>query len=317
MHRSLPLLFLLLLLLPAAPSPAGEAPRYAVAFLPTPVLNTPDFAGVFGGRDGKSLRTDSCGQIRALEFVAFPATLFRIEETIRKGNSVVYRVTTDDYPYPDRAGYFIDNRFVGTVVHPPANRPRSLPSRENIVESLLAAEGSAYVWGGNLRGGIPEMLAFFPEPSQSAHDQKTSALRQLRGVDCSGLLYEATTGFTPRNSSGLVDFGAPVPVAGTDATGIAGRLEPLDLIAWPGHVLIVLDRERVIESRLDCTGRGGGVRVRSLAAALREIMKSRVPVDDYRDATARRVKGFVVRRWYPTSAPAASTLPQPAFSGTR
>jgi hypothetical protein len=28
-------------------------------------------------------------------------------------------------------------------------------------------------------------------------------------------------------------------------------------------------------------------------------MKSRTPVDDFRKAAARGVKGFVVRRWYP------------------
>ncbi len=292
---------------------ADNAPRYAVAVLPTPVLNTPDFAGVFGGADGRTLRTDPCGQIRALEFVALPATPFRIEETIRRGNETVYRVTTDDYPYPSRSGYFIDSRFVKLTADQPPPRPRYLPPRATVIADLLASQGSAYVWGGNLRSGIPEMLSFFQPSVGASIDPKTGDLRQLRGVDCSGLLYEATGGSTPRNTSALVDFGAPVPIAGLSAEEIARRLEPLDLIVWAGHVLIVLDRERLIESHLDCAGRSGGVRVRPLSATLHEIMKGRTPLDRYPDASSGK-KGFVVRRWY---GPAASALPRPAFSGKR
>ena len=272
--------------------------HYAVAMLPTPVFNTPDIAGLFGGPDRNALSTDSCGQFRTLEFVALPATPFRIEETIRKGTSVVYRVTTDDYPYPMPSGYFIDSRFVRATDAKPADRPRNLPPKTAIISDLLAAQGSAYIWGGNIRSGIPELPIFFPPPPHAPHDPKTDHLRQLKGVDCSGLLYEATGGFTPRNTSALVEFGGPVPVAGMGSAEIVRRLEPLDLIVWSGHVLIVLDRERVIESRLDCTGRQGGVTVRPLRAALEAIMKSRVPLNRYQGKPAGGVKGFVVRRWY-------------------
>lgn len=299
MKISASLAALIISLVLAAACGAGEAPRYAVAVLPTPVLNTPDFTGVFGGPDGTTLRTDSCGQLRALEFVALPFTPFRIEAVIRNGSSVVYRVTTDDYPFPAQTGYFIDSRFVTATPDPPPPRPRSLPPRATIIANLLAAQGSAYVWGGNLRSGIPEMLTFFPPPRQAPPDPKTAGLRQLHGVDCSGLLYEATGGVTPRNTSALIDFGAPVPIDGSSAAAIVRQLEPLDLIVWQGHVLIVLDRERVIESRLDCSGKPDGVRVRPLRAALIDAMKSRTPVDDFRRAAARGVKGFVVRRWYP------------------
>ena len=297
--RKLFLIPVVLLFSAATAFSAGSAPRYAVAVLPTPVLNTPDIAGVFGGTDGKSLRVDACGQIRALEFVALPGTPFRIEETIRRGNSIVYRVTTDDYPYPARTGYFVDGRFAKTVETAPPARTRDLPPLPAIVNRLLAAQGSAYVWGGNLRSGVPEMLSFFPPKKDPPIDQKTGERWQLRGVDCSGLLYEATGGYTPRNTAALVGFGAPIPIAGSSATDIIRRMEPLDLIVWQGHVLIVLDRERVIESRLDCTGRHDGVRVRPLLAALNDIMKTRAPVDDFGETAALGTKGFVVRRWYP------------------
>jgi hypothetical protein len=276
-----------------------HTPLYAVSEAPTPVLNTPDFNAVFGGRDGKTLHLDRCGQIRELEFVALPGTPFRIEETIHQGNTVIYRVTTDDYPYPTTKGYFVDSRFVRTTDEPPPPRPRSLPPRERVIDNLLAAQGSRYVWGGNYRAGIPQLLSFYPPAAGFTPVQATADLLQLRGVDCSGLLYEATGGFTPRNTSALVDYGAPVPIAGLATDRIIRLLKPLDLFVWSGHVMIVIDGQRIIESHLDCHGKKDGVRVRPLREALVELLKKRVPLDDYTAATVRGVKGFVIRRWYP------------------
>ncbi len=289
------LISIMLLFSVVSGSPAESATPYAVALFPTPVLNTPDFAGVFGE---SVLRTDSCGQFRSLEFVALPGTAFRVVDTVRNGNEVVYRVTTDDYPYPSTTGYFIDSRFVTTTSEQPPARPRHLPPRASVIVNLLALRGSAYVWGGNVLSGLPKMLSFFPPSGAAPPDPKSTDLRQLRGVDCSGLLYEATGGYTPRNTSALVDFGEPVRIAGLSTAEIVHLMKPLDLIVWAGHVLVALDRERVIESHLDCSGDRGGVRVRPLRTALDEIMKNRIPVDDAGKAAALGIKGFVVRRWY-------------------
>jgi hypothetical protein len=294
----LPLTFLLLAGIAASAVSAGYRPHYAVAVLPAPVLNSPDFAGIFGGQDGRSLRTDASGLIRAVEFVALPGTPFTIDSVIEQEGKTVYRVTTEDYPYPSPAGYFVDSRFVRITPDSPPPRPRSLPSLHTIIERLLSARGSAYVWGGNVQAGIPEMLTFFPPAGDAPLDPETGSLWQLKGVDCSGLLYEATGGFTPRNTSSLVDYGEPVPVAGLQAADIVRKLEPLDLIAWPGHVLIVLDRERVIESRLGTKGSSGGVRVNRLRSTLERIMASRAPADRIASSTAEGGKRFVVRRWY-------------------
>lgn len=56
--------------------------KYAITTLPTPVLHTPDFPGVFGRKDGSTLRLDEENQIGELEFIAFPKTVFQIEEII-------------------------------------------------------------------------------------------------------------------------------------------------------------------------------------------------------------------------------------------
>ncbi len=276
-----------------------RAPRYAVAVIPAPVLNTADFPGVFGGPDGKTLRLDPSGLIREVEFIALPGTPFRIEESFKQGGRIIYRVSTDDYPYPTKKGYFIDSRFVSLADVPPPQRPRHLPSRQQVIDNLLAARGSRYVWGGNLRAGIPQLLSYYPPAAGHNLSPATAGLWQLRGVDCSGLLYEATGGFTPRNTSALVSYGKPVPIKGLDAGEIAKKVEPLDLIVWSGHVMIVFDRERIIESVPDSGGNGGGVRVRPLREALAGLLKARLPLDDYAKAAGTGAKGFVIRRWYP------------------
>jgi hypothetical protein len=79
---------------------------------------------------------------------------------------------------------------------------------------------------------------------------------------------------------------------------IAGSLEPLDLIVWNGHVIIVLDRDTVIESRLECEKPGrGGVVTTPLHQRLREILQTRRPMDQW-PAAGKQRDIFVVRRWY-------------------
>jgi hypothetical protein len=87
-------------------------------------------------------------------------------------------------------------------------------------------------------------------------------------------------------------------VAGKGAGELARLLEPLDLIVWNGHVIIVLDRKTVIESRLECVGPGhGGVVTTPLLQRLEEIMRTRRPLDSWPKGSKQR-DGFVVRRWF-------------------
>jgi len=102
--------------------------KYAIATLPTPVLHTADFRGIFGGEDGETLRLDEDKQIKELEFIAFPKTVFKVEEIIEGNGKKIYKITTKDYPYPTDEGYFIDSRFVKTVEIKPPERPKELPS---------------------------------------------------------------------------------------------------------------------------------------------------------------------------------------------
>jgi L,D-peptidoglycan transpeptidase YkuD (ErfK/YbiS/YcfS/YnhG family) len=280
-------------------------PRYALAENFVPVMNDPELPRIFGGKDGAQLSIDACGHMRELEFVALPGTVFNIEGTLIKNGVTVCRVNTADYPYPSQNGYYIDSRFVRTLDFEPSLLHRKLPERETIIASLIQAEGSRYVWGGNCVAGISRLLSLYPPAPVILRDWELVDRWMLRGVDCSGLLYHATNGYTPRNTLSLVHYGQPVGVDGLSTEDIARKLKPLDLIVWNGHAIIVLDSMRVIESRPGCPGFKGGVVVTPLKERLTEIMQERVPTDDPALAAEPNGRTFVVRRWYYSSNMAA------------
>ncbi len=269
-------------------------PLFAVAVTATPVLNTSDFKAVFGGIDGNSLQKDNCGQLRALEFIALPGTLFTIEAELKNRAGSIFKVTSADYPYPSKSGYYIDSRSVRIEKTKPAERVAELPTINAIIATLKKRVGSRYVWGGNKLDGVAEIPLWYPPTAKANLSRADISFWKLAGVDCSGLLYEATGGFTPRNTSALINFGNGVDIAGKSRQEIAVALKPLDLIVWPGHVLIVIDGGNVIESRLVCAEPDKGVRIRPSSEALRDIMKQHRPVDSIRNSG----KEFVVRRWY-------------------
>lgn len=273
---------------------AAAEQLFAVAITHAPVLNTPDFAAVFGGSDGRTLAKDRCGQLRSVEFVALPGTVFTVAAAVNQGKHRIFKVTSNEYPYPSKNGYFIDSRSVRLEQNRPPERVRSLPEKGAILTALKKQTGSRYVWGGNSSAGVKELRSWYPPAKGAALPPGDETLWTLTGVDCSGMLYEATNGYTPRNTSSLVHFGATVPIAGRSVAEIAALLKPLDLIVWPGHVLIVIDAGVVIESRLVCAEPEKGVRLRSIRAALDDIVTQRQPADRIKSGA----KEFVIRRWH-------------------
>ena len=274
---------------------SAHAASYGIARSATPVLNTPAFRAVFGGVDGKTLKTDRCGQVRELEFIALPGTVFNLIEELPDGAATVFQVKTDDYPAAAKTSLYVDSRFVELRETMPPPRVRKLPSLQVIVDSLKSAVGAPYVWGGNVQGGVGELIEIFYGGSTTV---KAKSHLTLAGLDCSGLLNQATGGWTPRNTSQLISFGKAVSVAGRSLEEIVGSVQPLDLIVWNGHVIIVLDRATAIESRLECGPKGkGGVIKTPLLRRLAEVMRTRRPVDNW-PAAGKQRDVFVVRRWY-------------------
>lgn len=270
-----------------------NATEYAIAKTVTPVLNSPDFTAVFGGKTGHNMKTDRCGQVRELEYIAPPGTVFTILKKHPSKRSDIYQVVTDEYIAPPGIRLYVDSRFVKRENAVPPNRTLSIPPFSAVIRALKETVGLPYVWGGNAPLGIPEFDLFLYQ--EGGNDMGRTA---LAGLDCSGLLYYATSGGTPRNTSQLVEYGQSVSIAGKTPNIIISLLRPLDLIAWNGHVIIVLDRHTAIESRLECGKPGnGGVVLTDLLKRVTEVMRTRHPVNSWpNDEKSHDV--FVVRRWF-------------------
>jgi|JI10StandDraft_1071094.scaffolds.fasta_scaffold02890_4 hypothetical protein len=223
---------------------------------PTPILNTPHFHKVFG----ESLPFDEKKLVRELEMIALPEMVFEVVHQEEKG---IFQVRSDDYPsFP----LYLDGR-AGEFSSKKRSREKRLPEMELILERMRAKVGVSYVWGGNYSLGISEWLKWYPP------QKKLTPFEEIhwtfRGVDCSGLLYEATDGFTPRNTSELMTFGEEISLR---------DVKPLDMILYPGHLIIALNKEEVIESNHD----KGGVIISSMERRLSEIKKP-----------------FIIRRFHP------------------
>ncbi|MEB2328879.1 MAG: hypothetical protein OZ913_01070 [Ignavibacteriaceae bacterium] len=281
------ILFLILLSVIFNADINAQESRFCVSVIPTPVLNTNDFNSVFGGYDGKSVKLDESGIIREMELIALPGTVFEIDTIFNYGDHFILEVRTNDYP-SENSKLYIDSRFVKFYSERPDERKQIIPSQDEIIKTLNSLEGYPYMWGGNFADGIPQLLEFY-KPNGVINDY-TEGLWSLKGVDCSGLIYQASNGCIPRNTSAMVNFGTGILIESLSEVQIAELLRPLDLIVWSGHVVIVLDSTTVIESIPE-----SGVKKSNLVSRLSSIMVQRTPVNDWNSTHGKR---FVVRRWY-------------------
>jgi len=207
---------------------------YLIAIKQAPLLNTPDFVRIFGGN---ALPLDEQGLLRALEMIALPGTKFQVLEFL----DPIAKVITPDYPH---GPVYIDTRFTRPATANCPERLKSLPPKEVILARLEKSLGLPYIWGGNWGRGVPEISSYY----QSNIPSHLEAHWPLQGVDCSGLLYEATSGATPRNTSQLLTFGEKIADKNLSLEKICSVVKPLDMILWPGHVIIVFNSTTSIES---------------------------------------------------------------------
>lgn len=269
-------LLLLLVILTGHPAHSMDAipPDFAVATAPVPVFTSP-----LAARPDAVLQPDDCGQVRQLAFIALPGTVFTIQRNKLSTRPDLLEVSTNDYiPRPGKKLYIALRNVTLHQTQPPERSP-TRPSSSEIQKRLRSAVGLPYIWGGNLREGI-----------------QLGQRRLFSGLDCSGLLYEATNGSTPRNTDQLVRFGSGVPVEGLALDGLIARLQPLDLLVWMGHVVIVLDQQTAIESILRCSRGKSGVMITPLKKRLIQLMQSRRPANSW-PSDNQKAKLFVVRRW--------------------
>lgn len=264
-----------------------ETNNYAVAKEPTPVFNSPAYPDDFGGKNGRTLKLDKEGLFRDLEYIALKGTVFFIKSSIDKGNYKIFNVTAEDYNY--EAELYIDSRFVTLYDTKPPSVVKKLPPKNEIYAFLDNAVGSKYIWGGNCITGIDKMLSYYPPEGNISDYEKD--IWTFHGCDCSGLMYEATNGYTERNTWKLINFGNAVQIEGMTAGQIVEILKPLDMMVWNGHVIYVYDEKTAIQSALS----KGGVVKTDLLETVENIMKKRRPVNEYDDSPGEK---FVVRRWY-------------------
>ncbi len=244
------------------------------AKLPTPIFNTPEIASLFR----LPLPLDSRGFLLQLETIALPGTFFQIEKRI---SEQICQITTPAY---SGQKLFVDIRFLGEEISPPP----SLPSIAALQKRLLSFIGSRYLWGGNWKEGLPHMLSFFPPPRTLTSEEER--LWCLRGVDCSGLLYEATNGLLPRNTLDQVKIGRTL--------ASSGPFLPLDLLFYRqngvGHVVALLDKATCIESRAT----KGGVLITPLQERLEELRATHRAASSRKEYLTRS-HHYLWIRWHP------------------
>lgn len=266
-----------------------DGKTYVVSKYFTPVLNTDNFSEVYGGKDGSTLKRSKNGLIKELEYVAYPGSVFEVITEYKKNGFSIFKVYTKEYDIPElEIELFVDSRFVDVKNYKPKERKVELPSKEKIYRYLDSSLGSLYVWGGNNIEGVPEMKMFYP-PKSSLSD-KESREWGLKGVDCSGLIYQATNGYTARNTHQMVNMGEGLKIEGLSAEKIAKIVKPLDIIVWKGHVIIVYDSLKTIESAKSA----GGVVKKDLLKVLNSLIEKRKPANKWRDGE----NIFLIRRWY-------------------
>lgn len=250
---------------------------------PLPLFNTSEFSSYFKG-EGKAIPLDDGGLMRCLEMILLPKMSFDLQEKLSKN---VWKIKTSHYP---REELYIHGKFLTNLYS--KKQPTNLPSVDNICKTLKKLIGTPYLWGGNWPKGVTKMLELYPPTiNPSSLDPKIQNIWQLKGVDCSGLLYYATKGHTPRNTSDLVNYKEGLKIKNLTKEEMIFLLKPLDLIIWKGHVIIVIDKETCIESSPE-----KGVHLRNLSERIKEVLKIRKPVNQKPSDDS-----FVIRRWHSES----------------
>lgn len=250
---------------------------------PIPVFNTPEFPNYFKGK-GESMPLDDQRLMRGLETILLQGMSFDPKEKLPQN---VLKIKTPNYRGKELYSHrFFLNNFSSK------KQPINLPSVDKICKTLKELIGTPYLWGGNWPKGIPKMLELYPPAVELSHlDPKIQNIWQLKGVDCSGLLYYATNGYTPRNTSDLVSYKEGLKIKELKKEEMISLLKPLDLITWKGHVIIIINEEICIESTPE-----EGVHLRKLCERIEEVLKMRKPVNKNPSDDS-----FVIRRWHSDS----------------
>ena len=184
----------------------------------TPVFNTLGFINKMDNNGG----IDPSFHNRILETILFPKRPISLIKIVR---DIAIISVTD---YESEKQLYVQSSFLEKGE---GEDKLPMPSKELIIERLMNFPKIPYLLGGT----IP-----FPTYLKMPCDYRPFENRnkKLFGIDCSGILYYVTEGNTPRNTRDLMKIGTEV-----------SSLMPLDLILFPGHVIIYLGDGLCIEAR--------------------------------------------------------------------
>ncbi len=253
--------------------------KFAKAFLPTPIFNHFSLEEFLGCRDG-SLSLNPKGRLPFLEMIALEGSLFYLQEKI---TSYVYRAMTNEYPCP--YPLYVDIRSL-KLIEKEEERKKQCPSLQKIINSLLLQRGRPYLWGGNLGDPLLYMEQWYPSPLPLSPYE--TMIKTFHGIDCSGLIYFASNGFTPRNTAQMVNYGRQVSIAKGDLSD--WHLQPLDLIIDLGHVAIVIDSSWSIQSKEKT-----GVFLIRTKDLIDSLLRKKKPKNEWDDSIKESI--FIIRRW--------------------
>lgn len=226
--------------------------------------------------DQDELEKCSEGLFRPLEMVLLPGSRIEIVEDDQGQLAIKYPEHDGDRVFYTHAMFLKQNLEVDLEVEE--------LTLNHILEALYAFKGAPYVWGANWR--LSDKNEFFDSFNGFSKNIQKHLAYLFSGLDCSGLLYAATKARVPRNTSQLVSYGRSINIDGFSNHQIKRVVKPLDLLVWKGHVLVFLEENYLIESRL-----GRGVVIVDADERLDEIRQKRRPCQTPSSDT------FVIRRW--------------------
>jgi len=263
----------------------------------TPILNTGSFNYYFYWTWSWPI-LDDYEQIDPVESILFRWSSIIIKDTIDDWANKIYVIKTNEIPYS--WDFFIDSRFVLKYTNKPEDRTTILPTKDEIISNLKSQVGYDYIRWWVIPGWIKELEEYYKPKIEL--EKKTRNRLILNWFDCSWLLYYVTNWYTPRNTSKLVNFGTWVDIFWLTKNEIITKLKPLDIITWKWHVMIIIDKNNLIESRLDYNIESPWydwwVRISSLDAVIDDLVKNKIGVNSYDTEVPDGKKKFVIRRWY-------------------
>lgn len=254
---------------------------FAIANSYVPIFNRPDFSYILGGIDGELL-LDHQYLFRPLEMIAFKGSVFQIEKDL--GNYVL-EVTTDEYLV--RQKLYIDKRFVDLSDKLPPKRLVSIPDKQKVLLKLLSCLNKPYLWGSNICEPLTILEKYYPSAGELSPFEHQ--VKYCDGLDCSGLLYYATDGYTPRNTSMLINFGKSIYASDKDQ--LIHQLKPLDCILTYDHISIVINQTTVIQSKEKL-----GCFLSPIQEVLEKISQKKTLVTDWDKQKYKKL--YLIKRWY-------------------